>query len=686
MSRITFFLLILLSVPAYSQTCGTSYGQCILSAPTPNMYLPLSDASTSFVERVSGVSMVPGGAGSILTQQTGVDFLRPQETSASFPLNSYVKAPNSSLGSFEWSTPFTVNFVLPSFNFNRVSTSQTWYMGKGDTVSSSTGYWFYVIWTGASAKPCFFMTAPRSGGTAQIVDCINGFDMVNGPNYMITVTNDGTGSPSCLKILINGQSVGNNYSYNFSNNGFGGVSIVISGSGTGYATSTPFTATGCSGITGTMTSSSGVPASIAFTTNYGCPNSTNPPIVLTAPTGTGAILTATSTNATLINSNPVIISGVLKTGTINNASIAGSPNIVMEDFSLHQGALSQAVIQGLFTFTRFYQSVLGAPPSHASQPWIIWDNDGGNDFDNYHDLRGAIALSSLGYLYLVQLNNSTSNGTCTGTYKQMLTSSGYAHVPVTVPSVTIVDSNGATCSSANLNAYDTSTAQTNAGYTSGVAASRTILVNAIAAGATVLFHEGGSFRLLQDLISSGADSISPLTGPALLSAAHTNVFFQGGCIPCANYTGNETLDYVAGNYVFLNNFGSAWTALSGTGSGMNIYGVGGSVPNIGPGCLNTTIPTEPFALIATSNGNNCSRNGFDFSATFGMINQTYSTALTATPGAISVSLTTHQATGVATPNQLDYPGGFQGSINSAAWTYNSLVNINPWLIRGTMSY
>jgi hypothetical protein len=91
----------------------------------------------------------------------------------------------------------------------------------------------------------------------------------------------------------------------------GGVQIAISGSGTGYAASTPFTSTGggvnCV-VTGIILSTSGVPSSIISTggansTTYaydglgsGCFTAASPPtIVLTSPTGTGVVLTATTT-------------------------------------------------------------------------------------------------------------------------------------------------------------------------------------------------------------------------------------------------------------------------------------------------------------------------------------------------------------------------------------------------------
>jgi hypothetical protein len=90
----------------------------------------------------------------------------------------------------------------------------------------------------------------------------------------------------------------------------GGVTVAISGSGTGYAASTPFTSTGgganCQ-VKGFMLSTGGVPSSIISTggsagtgTYYGigsgCFTAASPPtIALTAPTGTGAVLTATTT-------------------------------------------------------------------------------------------------------------------------------------------------------------------------------------------------------------------------------------------------------------------------------------------------------------------------------------------------------------------------------------------------------
>jgi hypothetical protein len=91
----------------------------------------------------------------------------------------------------------------------------------------------------------------------------------------------------------------------------GGVTVSISGSGTGYAVSTAFTSTGgganCT-ATGFLVSTGGVPSSILSSTGVtsagisntglgsGCFTAASPPtIVLTNPTGVGAVLTAATT-------------------------------------------------------------------------------------------------------------------------------------------------------------------------------------------------------------------------------------------------------------------------------------------------------------------------------------------------------------------------------------------------------
>jgi hypothetical protein len=104
----------------------------------------------------------------------------------------------------------------------------------------------------------------------------------------------------------------------------GGVTIAISGSGTGYANQTYFTSTGggpnCT-VQGIMVSSGGVPSSITYLwgapsvayigLGYGCTSS--PTIVLTSPTGTGAVLTATPT--VVCGTTSITLPGTVTTST-----------------------------------------------------------------------------------------------------------------------------------------------------------------------------------------------------------------------------------------------------------------------------------------------------------------------------------------------------------------------------------
>jgi hypothetical protein len=140
-----------------------------------------------------------------------------------------------------------------------------------------------------------------------------------------------------------------------------GVTIAITGSGTGYAASTAFTSTGggpnCV-VTGTMVSTGGVPASITypnssyptyFGVGSGCTSA--PTIVLTAPTGTGAILTAT----------PLYVCG---TATVNSAtSVTTSTGTCSHHYFANPSNATAQGYPGILTW--FLNALIDPPPNGA---------------------------------------------------------------------------------------------------------------------------------------------------------------------------------------------------------------------------------------------------------------------------------------------------------------------------------
>ena len=152
--------------------------------------------------------------------------------------------------------------------------------------------------------------------------------MPNGFNYNIVVEDNGGGDSSALVLYLNGLQIesganpqipGGSFSNTYAD-GFGFVNLSVSG-GTGYANSTPFTSTGggtnCN-VTGFMSASNGVPYNADWTptgtNNFGC--TSIPTIVLTSPTGTGAVITATL-GGTSMNSTkyPLMVPGYVSNGT-----------------------------------------------------------------------------------------------------------------------------------------------------------------------------------------------------------------------------------------------------------------------------------------------------------------------------------------------------------------------------------
>jgi hypothetical protein len=473
--------------------------------------------------------------------------------------------------------------------------------------------------------------------------------------------------------------------------------VTLSGSGTGYATSTAFTSTGggtgCS-ITGTMASSSGVPASVALATDTGTCTSA-PTIVLTAPTGSGAVLTATAPTgsgvtltaalfgASMSSSTtaPMYVSGYWNGTTGNGSSaVTTDPPILIDEVAVFPAALTQAQIQSLFYQTKFYQGMLKAIPSTPYK--LIFDNDGCGDPDNLYALAVTIGAQRIGYINLAGVVDTDGSGSSEAMDRQMLDQAGLAHIQVSVPSQFGITSG--LCTGANINTYNSATPQMTTSYESAATMYRTIF----SANPTtpIFIMLGGSFRGVSDLMQSAADGISSLTGAQLVAQNATNggAIYAQGLGANATITGDNSLeDWVAGQYVVSHN------------GSLPIYWYGGVPQSTGPGVLSTRNVKDPMYLFATSYGSD-SRQAFDSLPTASFVSTEFaggvtvaisgagtgyatSTAFTSTGGGVNCSVTGTMVASGGVPASITYTtgGGTYGGLGYGCTSAPTIVLTAP---------
>jgi len=628
--------------------------------------------------------------GTILNGQTGFDNSQPNNTAVSIPYNAYLYAPNDMLGDFEWNQPAWFTYQIDRLNWGRSGTKVL--LSKGNIGGGSTAKWWELYLTQFSstiAQFCFKENGYGGSNSVSSSICtLNSVDNPNGLSYNIFVTWDGVGSPGSAALYVNGTAAPTYFQSGPV--GFGGVTVALGGSGTGYPTTTPYeNVTGSGGATcvvnGNVTSSGGVPASVVATTypnDYGCVSTPTlafapyvvalsgsgtgyaastaftstgggtgcsitgtmassggvpasvtvisagalqkctsaPTIVLTTPTGTGAVLTAvaepgsgatltatmTGVSISTASTAPLYLAGAWSAGTsstwsasapmVGSSSNTNEPNILMDQFAMGVGtAATASLVQSIFYQTKFYQGLLNTIP--VVPYTLIYSNDGCSDPDNLAALAVAIASQRIGYVRLAGVEDTEGDGYSNGLFRQMLDQAGLAHIPLSKPSVT----QGANifCTSANLNVYNSATPQTASAYESSLTMYRTVF----AANPTtpVFIMMGGSFQGFSDFMQSAADSISSLTGAQLVAQNATNggaIYAQGlGC--CGSYTSDNTLlEWVAGQYVLAHN------------GSMPIVWYGGSPQGTGPGIFETRNSKDPLYLAMLSYGSD-GRQAYD---------------------------------------------------------------------------
>jgi hypothetical protein len=594
-----------------------------LLAANPSLYLNFNDNTPSFLDQVSGLTFSTGG-GSVKPDQPGFDSTTPSNTSAEFAWNAWSAAPNTTLADIEWDIPWTMMIHIDRLNWNRTGTLVL--ASKGDISSSSSNWWKLTLgMVGGYSQLCFTRNGAGLKASAQDGICTSptssdpiGVDAIpNGFNYNIVVEDNGTGSGSALSMFINGLQIqtganpqipGGAFSNTYAD-GFGFVNLSVSG-GTGYADSTAFTSTGggpnCN-VNGFMAASNGVPYNGNWTptgtNNYGC--TSTPTIVLTSPTGTGAVITATLGGPSMNSTKyPLMVPGYVSNGTYYGAAGTNSaaPPVYIDEFAIFSGDLSFPQITSLFYETKFYQGELY---NTTTPPVVILGGTAcGPDMSGDMTVAMTIGAAKAGIIQLVGADDDDGNpngSNSVGWWRQMLDQAGLNSVPLSVgPGSPPANIGG--CPAANITAYDPSTPQDASSYESSVTMYRKIFAAYPTTPIYVLATQ--TTNGYAAFVSSPADSISPLTGLQLQARNAANggwVNTFGGYVGqppgIAPYDATGTVNNLmltppSSQVLFANN------------GAMPVYVWGGSPAPSGPGILASRTAPDPMylAIVAAGNG------------------------------------------------------------------------------------
>jgi hypothetical protein len=585
------------------------------------LYLNFNDHTTSFLDQISGLTFSTGG-GSVTPDQPGFDSTTPSNTSAAFAWNAWNAAPNATLADIEWDVPWTMMIHIDRLNWNRTGTLVL--ASKGDISSSSSNWWKLTLgMVGGYSQLCFTRNGAGLKAPAQDGFCTSptsadpiGIDAIpNGFNYNIVIGDNGTGSGSALSMYINGLQVGSTddpipggFFSNTYSNGFGNVNLSVSG-GTGYADSTAFTSTGggpnCN-VTGFMAASNGVPYNGNWTptgtNNYGC--TSTPTIVLTSPTGTGAMITATLGGESMNSTKyPLMVPGYVSKGTYygpagtNNAA----PPVYIDEFAIFPGDLNFSQITALFYETKFYQGELY--PTTTPPVVILGGTACGPDMSGDMTVAMTIGAAKAGIIQLAGADDDdgNSNGVnSVGWWRQMLDQAGLNNVPLSVgPGSPPANIGG--CPAANITEYDPSTPQDASSYESSVTMYRKIFAAYPTTPIYVLATQ--TTNGYAAFVSSPADSISPLTGLQLQARNAANggwVNTFGGYVGqppgIAPYDATGTVNNLmltppSSQVLFANN------------GAMPVYVWGGTPAPSGPGIFASRTAPDPMYLAMTMAAN-----------------------------------------------------------------------------------
>jgi hypothetical protein len=476
----------------------------------------------------------------VTPQQPGFDPTLPNNYSVAIPYNGWVAAPNNTLGDVDWSTPFTLQVAVDALTFNQMagSGSPVILASKGNIGLAGANWWeLYLNPNGLKTQICWadnlIIAVGGLTATQQSVCTSPSVNAVLPGSYIVHFVHKGTGWANDDQIYVQGLAGGGNISgtafFNENGVGAGNANISItSGTGSGYTDpTTNFSCTGGGGtVIGTIDTSSGIPnGGINFTQNSG--NTIAPTSCATVGgTGTGASfhIAYTATTFSTALTNPLMVGSPSGMST-NSAQTA----INVDEFNEFPTALTQIQITNAAYWTKFYQQILGTPPTTPKV--VVCGDDQQTDIDNLAMGTVCIALAVKHYIKLAAFISEDYTGSCPSLWLQQLQQAGLGNVPVGV--VQSFASGGTSCdSSGGLATYNASTPTASSAFPNATSVYRQVL--ATYSTQPVYLIEGGALTGLQNLMQSSADSISPLTGAQLIAqnAANGGAVFEQGVAPC----------------------------------------------------------------------------------------------------------------------------------------------------------
>jgi hypothetical protein len=333
---------------AYVGVSSTSTCRPTFSNPVNgvNYYSYAGTGAVGTAQTYTSAALTPGvsallGTAPVITNVVGFDSTQTNNTAASIPFNSYIYAPSSTTGDFEWSSPFSVVFQIDNLNWARSGTK----ILQSKQGANGAGYLLDIYMATATvANFCVVRTSKGelvSPNSTQETTCTAiGVDVLNGFNYNVIYGNDGTGFPGASSnfLTVNGVGGTNRYLNSGSTFALGGVSVTLNTtSATGYAAATPVNAVGGGSncfVFFNLPATSGVPTAptLLYTKNYGCtsvPSLTPAPInVSLTAAGSGYGASGTFTNTAVTNCAAGLINGTwaATSGALTSIAVTSDSN------------------------------------------------------------------------------------------------------------------------------------------------------------------------------------------------------------------------------------------------------------------------------------------------------------------------------------------------------------------------
>ncbi len=331
------------------------------------------------------------------------------------------------------------------------------------------------------------------------------------------------------------------------------------------------------------------------------------PLITTyAPTGTGATLTAAMSGASMNDTtHPLLAPGSLNADAYYGIAGTNSaaPGTYIDEFAIFPSVLNFTQVSSLFYHTKLYQSVLY--PEGVSPKYVIFDEDGCGDEDNFWALQAVIAAQNVGLIHLVAvIQESATDATSAAIYRNMLDQAGLANIPVGLGT----SSYG--CSLQQQQAaqlYNASVPITTASYPSATTVYRTAFAQFPNTALNIFL--AATQDSIAAFMASPADGISSLTGLQMWNNDATlgaGLYMQGGgctptippASPACTGSGGWQSNGISMQYI-VNNKGS-----------MPFYWMGGTPSNTGPGPLYTRNAYDPMYQFAYVYGTDI-RAGWD---------------------------------------------------------------------------